>query len=133
MKVLRILLVAIVTMVSFAASAQSKELNKLIDKYKNYPDVLYTERRNPDTREVIQKEIIVTVSGEKEVKELREAVQNFIDKGDGITDLTRTKNMVEVKAQTKTLRYSVMLTNKKNESVTLIYSEKPRKVSSVGG
>ncbi|MDE6344636.1 MAG: hypothetical protein K2L69_07855, partial [Muribaculaceae bacterium] len=34
--------------------------------------------------------------------------------------------MLEVKAQTKDRRYSVMVTNKKEDTATLIYSEKPR-------
>lgn len=126
MRKLRVLLVAVAAMVSFAASAQNDELNRLIEKYKNHPNVLYTEKRNPETKQVIKKEIIVTISGEKEVKELSNAVERFIEKGDGVTDLTRTKNMLEVKAQTKDRRYSVMVTNKKEDTATLIYSEKPR-------
>lgn len=126
MRKLRVLLVAVAAMVSFAASAQNDELNRLIEKYKNHPNVLYTEKRNPETKQVIKKEIIVTILGEKEVKELSNAVERFIEKGDGVTDLTRTKNMLEVKAQTKDRRYSVMVTNKKEDTATLIYSEKPR-------
>lgn len=126
MRKLRVLIVAVAAMVSFAASAQSDELNRLIEKYKNHPNVLYTEKRNPETKQVIKKEIIVTISGEKEVKELNNAVEKFIEKGDGVTDLTRTNKMLEVKAQTKDRRYSVMVTNKKEDTATLIYSEKPR-------
>ncbi|MDE6645494.1 MAG: hypothetical protein K2J97_05370, partial [Muribaculaceae bacterium] len=100
MKVLRVLMIAVVTMVSFTASAQSKALNKLIEKYKNSPEVLYTEKRNPQTKEVLKKEIIASITDEKDVKELTEALQKFINDGDGITDVTRTKTMTEVKAET---------------------------------
>ena len=125
MKVLRVLIIAVVTMVSFTASAQTKALNKLIDKYKNSPEVLYTEKRNPQTKEVLKKEIIVSITDEKDVKELTEALQKFINEGDGITDVTRTKTMTEVKAETNDRRYSIMVTKGKDNKVSLIYNERP--------
>ena len=125
MKVLRVLIIAVVTMVSFTASAQTKALNKLIDKYKNSPEVLYTEKRNPQTKEVLKKEIIVSITDEKDVKELTEALQKFINEGDGITDVTRTKTMTEVKAETNDRRYSIMVTRGKDNKVSLIYNERP--------
>ena len=125
MKVLRVLIIAVVTMVSFTASAQTKALNKLIEKYKNSPEVLYTEKRNPQTKEVLKKEIIVSITDEKDVKELTEALQKFINEGDGITDVTRTKTMTEVKAETNDRRYSIMMTKGKDNNVSLIYNERP--------
>ncbi|MDE6543438.1 MAG: hypothetical protein K2K76_05685 [Muribaculaceae bacterium] len=125
MKVLRVLMIAVVTMVSFTASAQSKALNKLIEKYKNSPEVLYTEKRNPQTKEVLKKEIIASITDEKDVKELTEALQKFINDGDGITDVTRTKTMTEVKAETNDRRYSIMVTKGKDNKVSLIYNERP--------
>ena len=125
MKVLRVLIIAVVTMVSFTASAQTKALNKLIEKYKNSPEVLYTEKRNPQTKEVLKKEIIVSITDEKDVKELTEALQKFINEGDGITDVTRTKTMTEVKAETNDRRYSIMITKGKDNKVSLIYNERP--------
>ena len=125
MKVLRVLIIAVVTMVSFTASAQTKALNKLIEKYKNSPEVLYTEKRNPQTKEVLKKEIIVSITDEKDVKELTEALQKFINEGDGITDVTRTKTMTEVKAETNDRRYSIMVTRGKDNKVSLIYNERP--------
>lgn len=125
MKVLRVLMIAVVTMVSFTASAQSKALDKLIEKYKNSPEVLYTEKRNPQTKEVLKKEIIASITDEKDVKELNEALQKFINDGDGITDVTRTKTMTEVKAETNDRRYSIMVTKGKDNKVSLIYNERP--------
>ena len=125
MKVLRVLIIAVVTMVSFTASAQTKALNKLIERYKNSPEVLYTEKRNPQTKEVLKKEIIVSITDEKDVKELTEALQKFINEGDGITDVTRTKTMTEVKAETNDRRYSIMVTRGKDNKVSLIYNERP--------
>lgn len=83
MKMMRVFLVVVVALVSFCAKAQTSEINKLINKYKELPGVLYSEKRNPQTGEVIKKEIIVSVQGQKEVKELFSAVDKLAKDGKG--------------------------------------------------
>ena len=125
MKIMRAMLVVLAAMVSMIASAQSSEIDKIIDKYKNQEDVLYTERRNPDTGEVTKKEIIVTVKGAAEVKALYTAVENLMNNGKGITDVTKTKKMLEVKCINGAKAYSIMVSKKNDEEASLIYNERP--------
>lgn len=125
MKIMRAMLVVLAAMVSMIASAQSSEIDKIIDKYKNQEDVLYTERRNPDTGEVTKKEIIVTIKGAADVKSLYNAVENLMNKGKGITDVTKTKKMLEVKCINGDRAYSIMVSKKNDEEASLIYNERP--------
>ena len=116
MKMMRVFLVVVVALVSFCAKAQTSEINKLINKYKELPGVLYSEKRNPQTGEVIKKEIIVSVQGQKEVKELFSAVDK----------LAKNDNMIEVKSVSDTKRYTVMVSGKRDgERASLMYEEKP--------
>ena len=116
MKMMRVFLVVVVALVSFCAKAQTSEINKLINKYKELPGVLYSEKRNPQTGEVIKKEIIVSVQGQKEVKELFSAVDKLAKDGKGITDLTKNDNMIEVKSVSG---------KRDGERASLMYEEKP--------
>ena len=126
MKMMRVFLVVVVALVSFCAKAQTSEINKLINKYKELPGVLYSEKRNPQTGEVIKKEIIVSVQRQKEVKELFSAVDKLAKDGKGITDLTKNDNMIEVKSVSDTKRYTVMVSGKRDgERASLMYEEKP--------
>lgn len=125
MKIMRLMLMALCAMMSMVASAQSSEIDKIIDKYKNQDEALYSERRNPDTGEVIKKEIIVQVKGAAEVNALYAAVENLMNNGKGITDVTKTKKMIEVKSINGNKAYTIMVSKDKEDHASLIYNERP--------
>lgn len=128
MRLTRIFVLSLMTAVSLAVAGQSNDFEKIMEKYKKHPEVMYTEKRNPETKEVLKREIILNLTDDKEIKELYATLDGIIEKGDYITDIMQNKNIREVNLLVGKTIYNFLVTNKDDEKkVVLILSEKPKK------